>query len=101
MSTGSLNDPGMGSLSTDSRDRPPTTDETKPSFKTTELLAYLGTVVAIIVTCIAVDGDDGGADPFNANDAMKYITWATIGYVVARGLAKSGRRWYGDDGNRR
>ncbi len=36
-------------------------------------------------------GDDKGSpDPFGAAEALRYITWLSIGYMIARGLAKSG-----------
>ena len=65
--------------------------ETKSSLKTTELIAYAGAVLAVIMTALAVDanGSDGD-DPFGAEAAIRYITYLTIGYMVARGLAKSG-----------
>lgn len=67
--------------------------ETKASTKTTEFFMYLAAVSAIVITAFVV-GDDGKgtADPFSALDAMRYITYLTIGYMVARGLAKSGTR---------
>jgi hypothetical protein len=69
------------------------TTETKSAFKTTEMLAYLGAVIAVIITAFAVgQGDNGGADPFSALDAIRYISYLTIGYMIARGLAKSGSR---------
>lgn len=65
--------------------------ETKFSLKTTELIAYIGAVTAVVVTAFIVGGNDqGSADPFGAAEALRYITWLTIGYMVARGLAKSG-----------
>ncbi|MFE7631574.1 hypothetical protein [Kocuria sp. NPDC057446] len=70
--------------------------ETKAATRTTELIAYLGVLVAIVVTATLV-GDGGvenGADLFDARQAMEYITYLTIGYLVARGLAKSGSREY-------
>jgi hypothetical protein len=67
--------------------------ETKPSSKTTELYVYLAVVVAIIATAMVVgDESSNGVDPFGALDAIRYITYATIGYMIARGLAKSGSR---------
>lgn len=67
--------------------------ETKASSKTTELYVYLAAVVAIIVTAMVVgDESNNGVDPFGALDAIRYITYVTIGYMVARGLAKSGSR---------
>jgi hypothetical protein len=38
------------------------------------------------------DENNDGVDPFGAMDAIRYITYATIGYMIARGLAKSGSR---------
>jgi hypothetical protein len=65
--------------------------ETKSAPRTTELIAYAGTVLAVIMTALALDEDGrGGADPFGAETAIRYITYLTIGYMVARGLAKSG-----------
>ena len=69
--------------------------ETKSATKTTELIAYAAAVLAVALTAMIVgDGDDGGStsDPFSANDALRYITYLTIGYMIARGLAKSGSR---------
>ncbi|MFK5636051.1 MULTISPECIES: hypothetical protein [unclassified Ornithinimicrobium] len=70
--------------------------ETKPSTKTTEFFVYLAAVAAIVITAFVVgdNGTDGGGegDPFGAEQAMRYITFLTIGYMIARGLAKSGSR---------
>lgn len=65
--------------------------ETKSSLKTTELIAYAAAVLAVIMTALAVDANGAdGDDPFGAETAIRYITYLTIGYLVARGLAKSG-----------
>lgn len=65
--------------------------ETKSALKTTEFFVYLATVLAIIITAAVVGASDGSrADPFGAFQALQLITFATIGYLVARGLAKSG-----------
>ena len=68
----------------------PGLSETTPSVKTSELIAYVVAVVAVVVTALVVGGDNGSVDPFGAAEALRYITWLTIGYMVARGLAKSG-----------
>lgn len=70
--------------------------ETKASTKTTEFFAYIAMVIATVVTALVVgDGDaEDGIDMFNAHQAMELITFLTIGYMVARGLAKSGSREY-------
>jgi hypothetical protein len=72
--------------------------ETKAALKTTELIVYLAAVLGTIITAIVVgeNGDENAGDPFDASQAMQYITWLTIGYMIARGLAKSGSR-HGSD----
>jgi hypothetical protein len=69
-------------------------DETKPSWKTTELAVYIIAVVGVLIASQAVgDGAaDNGGDYFAADKAWWYITLLTIGYLVSRGLAKSGSR---------
>ena len=46
----------------------------------------------MIITALVVGEDGSGADPFSALDAIRYISYPTIGYMIARGLAKSGNR---------
>jgi hypothetical protein len=72
--------------------------ETKASTKTTELYAYVAAVVAVIITAIVIgdNGDAAGGDSFGGSEAMRYITYLTIGYMIARGLAKSGSRDFYD-----
>jgi hypothetical protein len=74
--------------------------ETKGSFKTTELLAYVAAVVAVVVLSLLVKKTAGHADYFRADKAMFYIVLLTIGYLGSRGLAKSGSRDH-FDGDRR
>ena len=67
--------------------------ETKAGTKTTEFFVYLAAVAAVVITAFVVgDNGKGTADPVSALDALRYITFLTIGYMVARGLAKSGSR---------
>ena len=66
--------------------------ETKASFKTTELIAYVAAVIGVLVAAAMVDASD-----FGAQEAWFYVTLLTIGYMVSRGLAKSGAREYFDD----
>jgi hypothetical protein len=70
--------------------------ETKASFKTTELIAYVVAVVAVLIASAVVDSSD-----FGAQEAWRYVTYLTIGYMVSRGLAKSGSRDFfdSDDNN--
>jgi hypothetical protein len=58
-------------------------DETKPSFKTSELLTMLGIVVAILIAAAS-------ADNFDAPRAWTLVAVVASAYIVSRGLAKSG-----------
>jgi hypothetical protein len=60
-------------------------DETKPAFKTTELLTMLGIVAAILIAAAS-------ADNFDAPRAWTLIAVVASAYMVSRGLAKSGSR---------
>jgi hypothetical protein len=64
--------------------------ETKAAVKTTELIAYVVAVIAVLVAAQI-------ADNFEADKAWFYVTLLTIGYLVSRGLAKSGSRDFYDD----
>ena len=65
------------------------TTETKPAFKTTELIVYVVAVLGVLIASAMVDENEDGQG-FGAESAWKYVTWLTIGYMVARGLAKAG-----------
>ena len=69
-------------------------EETKPSYKTTELIVYVLAVIGVLIASYTVgDGAaNDGADYFAADKAWWYITLLTIGYMVSRGLAKAGSR---------
>ena len=82
----------MASITTDERrrdDRPlrreyrDGVDETKLSFKTTEMLAYIATVAGVFVAA-AID------DSIDARLAWILAAGLAVGYMVSRGLAKSG-----------
>jgi hypothetical protein len=64
--------------------------ETKASFKTTEFFAFLAVLVGILIAAAMIDESDAGG--FGARQAWLYITILTVGYMVSRGLAKSGSR---------
>jgi hypothetical protein len=76
------------------RDRRVST-ETKAAFKTTELIAYVVTVIAVLVGAAVVDNADAGG--LGAKQAWLYVTILTAGYMISRGLAKSGSRDFYDD----
>ena len=58
-------------------------EETKASFLTTEFWAMVGVIAAILVAAAQ-------ADNFDAPRAWTLVAAVAIGYMVSRGLAKSG-----------
>jgi hypothetical protein len=66
--------------------------ETKASFKTTEFIAYLVAVVGVLIASAITDSSD-----FGTQEAWFYVSLLTIGYMISRGLAKSGSRDFYDD----
>lgn len=66
--------------------------ETKHALKTTEFFAYVAVLIALLIAGNAVEGEEGGADYFAADKVWLYATLLTIGYMISRGLAKSGSR---------
>ncbi|MFE6483806.1 hypothetical protein ACFVGN_12835 [Streptomyces sp. NPDC057757] len=71
--------------------------ETKPSFKTSEFAAFVVVTVGILIASMAVGAEEGHADYFRADRAWLYIVILTAGYMISRGLAKSGTRAHHDD----
>jgi hypothetical protein len=67
------------------------TTETKSAFKTTELIVFIAAVLGVLIAAAVTDnGDDGQG--FGARSAWLYVTLLSIGYMISRGLAKSGSR---------
>jgi hypothetical protein len=64
--------------------------ETKAAFKTTELVAFLTVVAGILIAAAIVKATPGHHDAFTAARAWLYVSIVTVGYMVSRGLAKSG-----------
>jgi hypothetical protein len=64
--------------------------ETKPSFKTTELLVLLLAVAGVLVASSQDDSLDG-------RWAWTLVAALAIGYMLSRGLAKAGSGYPGDD----
>lgn len=60
-------------------------DETKPAFKTTEFMAYVASVTAVLIASAIDDAIDGRL-------AWILVAALGIGYMLSRGLAKSGSR---------
>jgi hypothetical protein len=69
--------------------------ETKSAPKTTEFIAYIAAVIGVLIASLVVDKSD-----FGAQEAWFYVSLLTIGYMVSRGLAKSGSRDFYDDDRR-
>jgi hypothetical protein len=70
--------------------------ETKASVKTTELMVFLAAVAGVLLASDLVGTTNAHVDYFRADKAWFYIVLLTIGYVVSRGLAKSGSREHYD-----
>jgi hypothetical protein len=66
--------------------------ETKSSYKTTELIAYVVVSLAVLIAAAVSDASD-----FGPQEAWLFVTLLTIGYMISRGLAKSGSREPFDD----
>ncbi len=70
--------------------------ETKAFYKTSEFIAYVVAVLAVLIASALVDnGEDGQG--FGAVDAWWFVTVLTAAYMISRGLAKSGVRKGHDD----
>jgi len=59
--------------------------ETKSFSKTSEFFVYVIAAAAVLIASLVVDG-------FNATEGWMFFTYLTIGYMISRGLAKSGSR---------
>jgi hypothetical protein len=62
--------------------------ETKAAFKTTEFFAFVAVLVGILIAAAVVDESNAGG--LGAKQAWLYATILTVGYMISRGLAKSG-----------
>ena len=67
-----------------------TTDETKHALKTTEFFAMVGVIVAILIASAV-------SDTFGDRRAWTLVAAVAIGYMISRGLAKSGTKYVGGD----
>ena len=63
-------------------------DETKPSFKTTEFWAMAGVIAAILIASAV-------SDSLGDVRAWTLVAAVAIGYMISRGLAKSGTKYPG------
>ena len=65
-------------------------DETKNALKTTEFIAMVGVIGAILVATAV-------SDSLNDVRAWTLIAAVAIGYMISRGLAKSGSKYAGGE----
>jgi hypothetical protein len=68
----------------------PTRDETKLSLKTTEFFAMVGVIAAILVASAV-------SDSLGDVRAWTLVAAVAIGYMISRGLAKSGSKYVGGE----
>jgi hypothetical protein len=66
--------------------------ETKHSSKTTEFYAYVVVLVGILLAGLLTSAGDGHDDRLQSAQVWLYATILTYGYMLSRGLAKSGSR---------
>ena len=67
-----------------------TQDETKHALKTTEFFAMVGVIAAILIATAV-------SDSLNDVRAWTLIAAVAIGYMISRGLAKSGTKYAGGE----
>jgi hypothetical protein len=67
-----------------------TSDETKPSLKTTEFFAMVGVIGAILIASAVSDSLDDVR-------AWTLVAVVAVGYMISRGLAKSGTKYMGGE----
>jgi hypothetical protein len=72
--------------------------ETKAAFKTTEMIAYVVAVVGVLIAGAVIDESNAGG--LGGKQVWLYVTILTVGYMISRGLAKSGSREPYTDDNR-
>ena len=67
-----------------------TQDETKNALKTTEFFAMVGVIAAILIASAV-------SDTFGDRRAWTLVAAVAIGYMISRGLAKSGTKYVGTE----
>ena len=66
--------------------------------KTTEFYAYVAATVGVLLAGLLTKVGDGHDDRLTAQDTWLIVGILTVGYMISRGLAKSGTREpYTDD----
>ena len=67
-------------------------DETKAFYKTTEFIVFIVAAVGVLLASYLVKTSGAHEDYFRADQAWLYVVILSVGYMVSRGLAKSGSR---------
>ena len=67
-----------------------TQDETKQAFKTTEFVAMVAIIAAILIATAV-------SDSLNDVRGWTLVAAVAIGYMISRGLAKSGTKYAGGE----
>ena len=74
--------------------------ETKAAFTATAFFAHVAVLAGVLIDSALVDSSDAGG--YGARHVWLYATILTVGYMLSRGLAKSGSRDpYDADGSNR
>jgi uncharacterized MAPEG superfamily protein len=68
------------------------TTETKTFYKTSEFWTFVALALMILIAGNSIEGQEGGSDFFAADKVWLYITILGVGYLLSRGIAKSGVR---------
>ena len=76
--------------------RVPRSGETKAFYKTTEFVVFIVATVGVLLASYMVKTTDAHEDYFRADRAWLYVVVLSVGYMVSRGLAKSGSRHHDD-----
>jgi len=66
--------------------------ETKHSSKTSELYAYIAATAGVLIAGLLTKAGDGHDDRLQADDTWLIVGILTVGYMLSRGLSKSGSR---------
>jgi uncharacterized membrane protein len=75
--------------------------ETKAAVKTTEFYSYVIVLAGILIAGLVTKTGSGHDDRLVANNVWLFATILTVGYMISRGLAKSGSREpYSDEDDR-
>jgi hypothetical protein len=71
--------------------------ETKSATKTTEFYAYVAATVGVLLAGLLTKVGDGHDDRLTAESTWLIVGILTVGYMISRGLAKSGTKYAGGE----